>query len=145
MLSLAWEDISTTYSLRSIAIQANLNPSSYYIFQSPCEHKLLTTLKESTTYSGVTITRAQLQNLLSFLELKEREERKDSILKDQNLGYYYDPSRSDGSHTMYSLRCGMGGLTLCKPKNGRHPNELTPEQVKDLKMALIKKRIILDY
>jgi hypothetical protein len=144
MLSIAWENISNTYSIATIAMHADLRSPHYYIFQKPCKHKIISELENCKSYSDVSITRNELENLLTLLNSEERKERENDITKDQDLGYYFDTSKGDGSHAMYSLGRGMGGITLSKPKNGRNPDELTPEQVKDLKMALIQKGLILN-
>jgi len=144
MLFIAWENISNTYSIATIAMHADLRSPHHYVFQTPCKHKVISALENCKSYSDVSITRNELKNLLNLLNSKERKERKNDITNDQDLGYYFDASKGDGSHAMYSLGRGMGGITLCKPKNGRNPDELTPEQVKDLKMVLIQKGLILN-
>lgn len=111
-----------------------------YTFQSPLKHSILEDLQETSTedssYQGVKISREQLMNFVAFLRAAEKQERSSEEITLKDLGYYYDVSAGKGSHTKVKLGRGT------KPLIFSQRDDLTVEQMRDLKTALIFKGLI---
>ena len=115
--------------------------SPFYIFQDLPHHNILDLLKVTTnshsSFEGISISREELTNFITFLRDKEAQERELILDVTQTLGYSFDKSGGKGSHAKVSLGEGMKPIILSNA--GR---ELTTEQLIDLKAALVQKGLL---
>lgn len=126
---------------------STLDKAKPYIFENQVSHSIITVLKETTnadsSYAGITISRAELENFVKELENLERNERLASSPelaegREGLLGYSYKKSEGKGSHA--KVKFGKGTKPLILSKQGEH--KLTIPQLRDLKEILIAKGLI---
>ena len=118
--------------------------SLLYVFQNSLSHQIIETLKETSneasSYSGVKISRTELENFVEFLRDAEYEERihtTEETINKEDLRYSYAPDQGKGSHTKVKLGRGIKPIILSE--QGRL---LTTEQLQDLKAAIEQKGLL---